>query len=134
MTLISSGGFLPVNKLETILTSQTQLIVFSLLMLVSFFSLFFTYNLLVYKKKGFKFIQEDLYLVVYLIITIFLFFLLIDKNFDFGIIFLAITFIGGCAESFYHCFRHQRFSEFLALDKALRRGTQRPPAQPPPVA
>ena len=36
------------------------------------------------------------------------------------------TFIGGCAESFYHCFRHQRFSEFLALDKALRRGTQRP--------
>ena len=52
MTLISSGGFLPVNNLESILNSQTQIIIFSVLMLVSFFSLFFIYNLAVYRKKG----------------------------------------------------------------------------------
>ncbi len=36
MTLISSGGFLPVNNLESILNSQTQIIILSLLMLLSF--------------------------------------------------------------------------------------------------
>ena len=51
MTLISSGGFLPINNLDTILTSQSKLLSFSTLMLISFFSLFFLYNLLVYKKK-----------------------------------------------------------------------------------
>ena len=86
MTLISSGGFLPTNNLETVLNTQTKMIVFSLLMLISFFSLFFLYNLLFYKKKGVKFIQEDVYLVIYLLFIIFIFFLLIDKNTNFGII------------------------------------------------
>ena len=45
MTIISSGGFLPVNQLSTILISDTQIIIFSLLMLVSFFSIFFIYKL-----------------------------------------------------------------------------------------
>jgi trk system potassium uptake protein TrkH len=42
MTVISSGGFLPTNNLSSILTNQTQIVIFSLLMLVSFlvFSLF----------------------------------------------------------------------------------------------
>jgi trk system potassium uptake protein TrkH len=42
MTVISSGGFLPSNNLSSILTNQTQIVIFSLLMLVSFlvFSLF----------------------------------------------------------------------------------------------
>ena len=53
MTLISSGGFLPINNLDTILITQKQLLSFSTLMLVSFFSLFFVYNLMVYKKKGY---------------------------------------------------------------------------------
>ena len=56
MSIISSGGFLPVNSLDTLLNTQTKIIVFSTLMLTSFFSLFFFYNLL-YKKKGIKFIQ-----------------------------------------------------------------------------
>ena len=45
MTVISSGGFLPTNELSTILVNNTQIIIFSLLMLVSFFSIFFIYNL-----------------------------------------------------------------------------------------
>ncbi len=91
MTLISSGGFLPVNSLEIILNSQTKTIIFSLLMLVSFFSLFFLYNLLIYKKKGLKFIQEDIYLIFYLIIIIFCFFLFTNKNINFSIILLSIA-------------------------------------------
>ena len=41
MTAISSGGFLPDNKLSSILLTDAQIIVFSLLMLISFFSIFF---------------------------------------------------------------------------------------------
>ena len=91
MTLISSGGFLPINNLDTILITQKHLLSFSTLMLVSFFSLFFLYNLMVYKKKGIKFIQEDLYLVFYLILVVFTFFFFIDKDINFGIIFLGIS-------------------------------------------
>ncbi len=91
MTLISSGGFLPINDLGKILNSQAKVIILSLLMLVSFFSLFFLYNLILYKKKGIKFVQEDIYLIFYLIIVIFGFFLFVDKSYDFSIIFLSIT-------------------------------------------
>ncbi len=91
MTLISSGGFLPINNLSSILTNQSQLLSLSTLMLISFFSLFFLYNLLVYKKKGIKFIQEDLYLILYLILVIFIFFFFIDKDINFGIIYLAVS-------------------------------------------
>ena len=40
MTLISSGGFIPVNNLSDIINTNTKEIVFSLTMLVSFFSIF----------------------------------------------------------------------------------------------
>ena len=55
MTIISSGGFLPFNNLDIILNTNLKQIVFSLLMLFSFFSLFLTYNLFFVKKKEFKF-------------------------------------------------------------------------------
>ena len=50
-TLISSGGFLPTDDLANILKENSQIIVFSLLMLTSFFSIFFSYNLIFFKKK-----------------------------------------------------------------------------------
>ena len=40
MTIISSGGFLPTNELSSILVNNTQIVVFSFLMLISFFSIF----------------------------------------------------------------------------------------------
>ncbi len=55
MTIISSGGFLPVNKIETIINSDFKQVVFSILMLTSFFSLFFSYNIIFFKKKKYKF-------------------------------------------------------------------------------
>jgi trk system potassium uptake protein TrkH len=60
MTVISSGGFLPDNDLSTILVNNLQIIVFSLLMLISFFSIFFIYNLVFLKKENLNFFYEDL--------------------------------------------------------------------------
>ena len=40
LTIISSGGFLPVNSLDLIINSKTKEIILSLTMLLSFFSLF----------------------------------------------------------------------------------------------
>ena len=91
MTIISSGGFIPTNTLSALLNTKLKETIFSLVMLLSFFSLFFTYNVALYKKKGLKFIQEDIYLIFYLLIITFVFFVLIDKNIDFSLIFLAIS-------------------------------------------
>ena len=55
LTIISSGGFLPVNELSIIIKENAQIIIFSLLMLFSFFSLFFSYNLIFFKKKKYQF-------------------------------------------------------------------------------
>ena len=74
-TLISSGGFLPVNDLSSIIKENIQVIVVSTLMLLSFFSIFFIYNLLFIKKKNINFFYEDLHLIVYYIIIVFIFFL-----------------------------------------------------------
>ena len=74
-TLISSGGFLPVNDLSSIIKENIQVIVISTLMLLSFFSIFFIYNLLFIKKKNINFFYEDLHLIVYYIIIVFIFFL-----------------------------------------------------------
>ena len=41
LTIISSGGFLPVNDLSNIIKDNSQIIIISILMLLSFFSLFF---------------------------------------------------------------------------------------------
>ena len=55
MTIISSGGFLPVNDLSTILINNSQIIIFSFLMLLSFFSIFFIYNLIFLRNKNLNF-------------------------------------------------------------------------------
>ena len=91
MTLISSGGFLPVNNLSSIVDTNTKEIVFALLMLVSFFSIFLSYNLFFVKSKNISFFQEDIYLFIYLITLIFLFFLLFNSEYNFSVILLSLT-------------------------------------------
>ncbi len=91
LTIISSGGFLPVNDLSNIIRDNTQVIVMSLLMLLSFFSLFFIYNLFFSKKKNINFFYEDLHLVIYLIAVITIFFLFFSFNYNFSYNLLAIT-------------------------------------------
>ena len=90
LTIISSGGFLPVNELSTIIKENAQIIIFSLLMLFSFFSLFFSYNLIFLRKKNVNFFYEDLHLFVYLVIVTTIFFLFFSFNYDFLINLFAI--------------------------------------------
>ena len=90
-TIISSGGFLPSNSLSSILNTELKMNIFSLTMLTSFFGLFFTYNLLSLKKKGPKVIQEDIYLLFYLLSIYATFFVFTDKSLDFNLIFLSIS-------------------------------------------
>jgi trk system potassium uptake protein len=90
-TIISSGGFLPVNELSNILKDSTQIIIFSLLLLFSFFSIFFSYNLLFIKKKNINFFYEDLHLIFYLVIVIAIFFLFFSFNTNFSINLLSLS-------------------------------------------
>jgi len=91
MTIISSGGFLPVNELSSILVNETQIIVFSLLMLVSFFSIFFVYNLIFLRNKNLNFFYEDIHLFLYFIttVTIFFIFFSFDNNFIYSFLSLV---------------------------------------------
>ena len=91
MTLISSGGFLPVNNLSSIVNTNAKEISFALLMLVSFFSIFLSYNLFFVKNRNISFFQEDIYLFIYLIILIFLFFLFFNSEYNFSVILLSLA-------------------------------------------
>ena len=90
LTLISSGGFLPVNNLDLIINNKFKEIILSITMLVSFFSLFFTYNLIFFHKKNINFFSEDLYLGFYLIFLISFFFIFLNIDDNFSSILLAI--------------------------------------------
>ncbi len=90
LTLISSGGFLPVNDLSNIVKNNSQIIILSLLMLFSYLSIFFSYNLFFFKNKNLNFFYEDLHLIFYLIIVLSIFFLFFSFNNDFSINILSI--------------------------------------------
>ncbi len=90
-SLISSGGFLPVNELSLIIKNQGQIIILSLLMLLSFFSIFFVYNLIFFKKKNLNFFYEDLHLIVYFISIVTIFFLFFSYKYNFLENFLSIS-------------------------------------------
>ena len=90
LSLISSGGFLPVNNLDLIVNSKIKEIILSLTMLFSFFSLFFTYNLVFFHKRNINFFSEDLYLGFYLIFLVSFFFLFFNLDDNFSSLFLAI--------------------------------------------
>ena len=51
LTIISSGGFLPNNNFDIIFSTDISKIILSISMLFSFFSLFFIFNLIFFKKK-----------------------------------------------------------------------------------
>ncbi len=90
MTVISSGGFLPVNDLSTILVQNSQIIIFSLIMLVSFFSIFFVYNL-IFLRKNINFFHEDIHLFLYFVITVGIFFIFFSYDNTFSYSFLSLV-------------------------------------------
>ena len=91
MSIISSGGFMPVNDLDIILVNDTQIILFSILILISFFSIFFIYNLFSIRKKNLNFFYEDLHLLFYFISILIIFFLFFSYNNDFTYNLLSLT-------------------------------------------
>jgi len=91
MSIISSGGFMPVNDLDIILVNDTQIILFSILILISFFSIFFIYNLFSIRKKNLNFFYEDLHLLSYFISVLIIFFLFFSFNNDFTYNLLSLT-------------------------------------------
>ena len=91
MSIISSGGFMPVNNLDIILVNDTQIILFSILILISFFSIFFMYNLFSIRKKNLNFFYEDLHLLFYFISVLIIFFLFFSFNNDFTYNLLSLT-------------------------------------------
>ncbi len=90
-SLISSGGFLPVNNLSSIIKDNTQIIIISLMMLTSFFSIFFIYNLILSKNRNINFLYEDLHLIIYYIVIVSIFFLFFSFNNDFSVNLLSIS-------------------------------------------
>ena len=90
MTIISSGGFLPANDLSTILVQNSQVIIFSILMLVSFFSIFFVYNL-IFLRKNINFFHEDIHLFLYFVITVGIFFIFFSYDNTFSYSFLSLV-------------------------------------------
>ena len=91
MTIISSGGFLPVNDLSTILIYNSQVIIFSFLMLISFFSIFFIYNLIFLRNKNLNFFYEDIHLLLYFLLVVSIFFVFFSYDNTFIITFLSVV-------------------------------------------
>ncbi len=91
MTLIASGGFLPVNELSLILVNDFQVIIFSLLMLISFFSIFFTYNLFFLRNKNLNFFYEDIHLFLYFVVVVSIFFVFFSYDTNFISSFLSLV-------------------------------------------
>ena len=84
LSIISSGGFKSVNEINYLLNKNYKIIIFSFTLLFSFFSIFFSYNIVFYRKKNLNFFTEDFYLFVYLILTAFIFFIFFsEKNFSY---------------------------------------------------
>ncbi len=90
-SLISSGGFLPVNDLSSIIKDKTQVIILSILMLTSFFSIFFSFNIIFFKNKNINFFYEDLHLIIYYIVVVTIFFLFFSFNNEFSSNLLSIS-------------------------------------------
>ncbi len=91
LTLISSGGFLPFNNLTLVLNSNVKEVIFSLLMLLSFFSIFLSYNLIFLKNRNLNFFQEDIYLLFYLLSLIVIFFSFLNFEYDFSLLLFSLT-------------------------------------------
>ena len=91
MTIISSGGFLPTTYLSSILLNDLQIIITSILMLTSFFSIFLIYNLTFAKNHNMNFFNEDIHLFFYFGILTTIFFVFLNFENNFIELFLSLT-------------------------------------------
>ena len=91
LTIISSGGFLSTNNFDFLFSDNLSKFVLSILILFSYFSLFFSYNLFFFKKRNINYLSEDFYLILYLLLIISIIFVFFNVDNNFFNIFLSIT-------------------------------------------
>ena len=91
MTIISSGGFLPINSIDSIINTNLKEIVMAFLMLFPFFSLYLFYNIFFLKNKTLNFFAEDIYLFIYFLLLIIIFFILFNFNYNFSSVLFSLT-------------------------------------------
>ncbi|MDA9996495.1 TrkH family potassium uptake protein [Candidatus Pelagibacter sp.] len=91
MTIISSGGFLPSNSLSNILIDNSQVVITSILLLSSFFSIFLIYNLIFTKNHNLNFFNEDIHLLFYFLFLLIIFFVFLNFENNFIELFLSLT-------------------------------------------
>ena len=91
LSIISSGGFLPVNRIDYLFESDLSKIVLSFSMMLSFFSLFLVYNLVFFNKKKLNYLSEDFNLLIYLLIIISFSFVFLNSSNNFPTILVAIS-------------------------------------------
>jgi len=91
MTIISSGGFLPSSNLSNILVNNSQVIITSILLLSSFFSIFLIYNLIFTKNHNLNFFNEDIHLLFYFLFLLIIFFVFLNFENNFSELFLSLT-------------------------------------------
>jgi len=91
LTIISSGGFLSTNSFNSLFDSDLSKFVLSVTILFSYFSLFFTYNLLFFKKGNINYLNEDFYLIIYFLIVISFIFIFLNSDNNFLDILVSTT-------------------------------------------
>ena len=91
LTIISSGGFLPNNSFDITFRSDISKIVLSISMLFSFFSLFFIFNLIFFKKKNINYLSEDINILIYILVVIALSFIFFNYNNNFLNVLVSIS-------------------------------------------
>ena len=116
LSIISSGGFLPVNRIDYLFDSDIDKIVLSLTMILSFFSLFLFYNLIFYNKKKLNFLSEDFNLLIYLLIIISFSFVFLNSSNNFPTILIAISSsVSNIGISFYDTPKNLTFIFFIIV-------------------
>ena len=91
LSIISSGGFLPNDNFDLTFNTDISKIILSIIMLFSFFSLFFIFNLIFFKKKNINYLSEDINILIYLLIVIVLSFIFFNYNNNFLNVLVSIS-------------------------------------------
>ena len=138
-TTVSSGGFLPVDNLSTIIETNFQTFVLSITLLIPIFNFYLLHDIFT-KEFSLKNNLEDLHLLMLIIlITFFFYFFVIpdegflnvlfaivssistsgistySSNFDLSLFFILLTIIGGSLVSTSSGFKYTRFYILLKI-------------------
>ena len=138
-TTISSGGFISTEKLSSIASSELQIFILSITLLLPIFNFFLIHDFIT-KKFKFRNHQEDLHLALFiaLLTLIFYFFIITEEGFskvflyvcssistsgisvyssnlDFSLFFILLTVVGGSLISTSSGFKYTRFYILLKI-------------------